>query len=327
MTHTRSIHLGTKEVSLAAIEVLRSAQHDADTLFQRHSRCDWGEVPGWLQQDNDNAAEVPHHTHAIQSHYQYEGLPLLLVITARDRSRTRLLLHSEFGELEIGLKEGYALWARDYDYPNPLITVEEPIINPILERLLPVISALDVGTGTGRIARKLARSGTADVYGVDATPEMLEVARISAEREGLASLHLQMHLIGEAPLPFPENKFDLLTCCLMLSHVSDLKGAIRDCVRVVHTGGWILLSDFHPAVSTFGWHIDYVSPDARYLLPHPVHTRQEYLDALTSAGCVLHEIHDIALGGEPYGDASPEAVAAQKFPPLCLVILAQKIVD
>ena len=58
----------------------------------------------------------------------------------------------------------------------------------VLERFLdPIVgrSILDVGTGTGRAARLLRAKG-ADVTGVDASEEMLAVARRRAAEEGTA---------------------------------------------------------------------------------------------------------------------------------------------
>lgn len=318
------IALGEREISSAAAEVLRAAQVDAQIFFARHARGDWGDAPDWLRRDNENAAQLPFHSHAIASHYALPDLPMLLVMTSRDRSRTRLMLAEEWQEREVGVREGYAIWAHDYHFPNPLIAVEEPIVEAILARLLPVDAAIDVGTGTGRLARKLARGGARTVLGVDATPEMLAVARETVQREGLNGVEFASCEIGTEPLPCDSETFDLLTCGLMLTHVADLSRAVAEYARVVRSGGWLLISDFHPDVARFGWRADYVTPDARYLLPHPPRTRQQYLDAVTEAGCTIHEVHDIALGGEPYGETSEATMTAKGVPPLCLVILAQK---
>ena len=49
----------------------------------------------------------------------------------------------------------------------------------------PGAAVLDVGCGTGIVARRLAGDGRR-VVGLDATAAMLEVARAAARREGLA---------------------------------------------------------------------------------------------------------------------------------------------
>jgi SAM-dependent methyltransferase len=79
-------------------------------------------------------------------------------------------------ETPMTMQEGYAHWAPWYDEPgNELLEVEGPVVREILDGL-PVGVALDAGCGTGRHGAYLASLGHR-VIGVDATPEMLEVAR------------------------------------------------------------------------------------------------------------------------------------------------------
>jgi SAM-dependent methyltransferase len=60
---------------------------------------------------------------------------------------------------------------------------------------------LELACGTGRILASLAREGF-EVYGVDISPEMLEVAKARAEKEGLAGrIHLLQGDISDPPIP------------------------------------------------------------------------------------------------------------------------------
>ncbi len=86
---------------------------------------------------------------------------------------------------EVSTQKGYAYWAASYDQENnALIAVEEVYMNSILTQLS-FKQVLDVGTGTGRHALKLARGG-ANVTAIDQSPEMLAVARRKAQDEGLS---------------------------------------------------------------------------------------------------------------------------------------------
>ncbi len=313
-----------REVSQAAEAALAASNFDPETFFVRHERGDWGDVEEWLRSDNNRAACRKSDCHAIRSYYKLDEQRELVIVTSPNRLRTRLMLTDEFTRRDVSVQEGYAIWAASYDAPNPLIDVEEPVVDAILAALPPIKSAIDVGTGTGRIARKLARQGVADVLGVDATPEMLAVARDNARREELHNLRFEHAVIGDEGLPAASDTFDLLTCGLMLCHLPDLRRAITECVRVVRPGGRLLLTDFHPATSSFGWRTDHVTPDGVLLLPNTPNTRSDYLDALTESGCALLEAHDIALNGTPYGDISDAAMKRKGMPPLCLVVYAQK---
>ena len=88
------------------------------------------------------------------------------------------------------------------DVFNPAVFRTTPLlVDAIGAHARPAMRVLDVGTGTGRLARKLARRSIPHVLGVDATPEMLAVAREKAQQEGLKNLHFALTALGEAPLP------------------------------------------------------------------------------------------------------------------------------
>jgi len=87
---------------------------------------------------------------------------------------------------------------------------------------------LDLGTGTGRAAMALARRG-ALVTGVDASTEMLSVARTRARDEGLTIEFAE----GDAhALVFPNRAFDSTVCLRLLMHVPDWRTAVSELCRV-----------------------------------------------------------------------------------------------
>jgi ubiquinone/menaquinone biosynthesis C-methylase UbiE len=87
---------------------------------------------------------------------------------------------------------------------------------------------LDVGTGTGRAALLLAREG-AIVTGVDASEEMLGVARRRAAEEGLAVTFDE----GDAhALAFPPRAFDVVVSLRVLMHTPGWRTCLAECCRV-----------------------------------------------------------------------------------------------
>ena len=87
---------------------------------------------------------------------------------------------------------------------------------------------LDMATGTGRAALALAKRG-AIVTGVDASREMLSVARTRAADAGLAIEFSE----GDAhALAFPDRAFDAVVCLRMLMHVPDWRRALAELCRV-----------------------------------------------------------------------------------------------
>ena len=321
--HPPLFSLGRCETTPAATAALTAVGVAPLTLFQCHERGDWGDAPPWAQKANGEALHQGLCVHAIESRYRLgsEDVPLM---TAPSRSHTRLLLASEYQDRQVTSREGYALWAATYDaVPNPLIAVEQPSVERLPAGLPPVKTAVDVGTGTGRLALSLAHRG-AEVVGFDQSPEMLNVARRTSQAAGLRGVEFSQASLGDGALPAASGRFDLLTCALVLCHVADLPAAIRECARLVRPGGHLLLTDFHPAAIAWGWRTAFTEPGVRDSLPNPGHSRADYLRSLRDAGCVLLDVQDIALGGEPYGDSGPGVVAERGVPPLCLTSLARK---
>lgn len=87
---------------------------------------------------------------------------------------------------------------------------------------------LDVGTGTGRGAIALARRG-AHVTGVDASEEMLAVARRRAQEAGVKVefLHGDAH-----DLAYADRSFDTVTCLRVLMHTPDWRKSLAELCRV-----------------------------------------------------------------------------------------------
>lgn len=106
---------------------------------------------------------------------------------------------------------------------------------------------LDIGTGTGRMLEVLAplvRKGV----GIDASSEMLAIARDRLERGNLR--HCQVRLGDLFRLPFPDGTevqgFDAALFHQVLHYLEDPQGAIIEAARVLRPGGRILVVDFAP---------------------------------------------------------------------------------
>jgi SAM-dependent methyltransferase len=101
---------------------------------------------------------------------------------------------------------------------------------------------LDVGTGTGRAALLLARAG-ADVVGIDASEEMLAVARSRAASEGVAA----RFAIGDAhALGFADRSVDAAVSLRVLMHTPDWRRCVGELCRVARE---LVIVDYPSAAS------------------------------------------------------------------------------
>ncbi len=104
-------------------------------------------------------------------------------------------------------------------------------------------TVLDVATGTAAVALELVRQKDCFVWGVDQSPDMLEVGR---RRIALAAATRQVRLVeGSAEtLPFEDGQFDALTFTYLLRYVADPLTTLRGLARVVRPGGTIAMLEF-----------------------------------------------------------------------------------
>lgn len=106
--------------------------------------------------------------------------------------------------------------------------------------LRPHFRVLDVGAGTGLLARALSPH-VADVVALDLTPEMLEAGKQAAEREGLTNLRFEL---GAAEtIPFPAGSFDLVVCRWLLHHLAHPIDGLREMARVALDNGCVVVVD------------------------------------------------------------------------------------
>ncbi|MGV9866775.1 bifunctional 2-polyprenyl-6-hydroxyphenol methylase/3-demethylubiquinol 3-O-methyltransferase UbiG [Rhodococcus koreensis] len=98
------------------------------------------------------------------------------------------------------------------------------------------LRALDVGSGGGFLAEEFTRIGFR-VTGIDPSPVSIDTARRHAAR---ADLDIEYRIGSGERLPVPDSTFDVVYCCDVLEHVSDLGEVIAETSRVLKPGGLYL---------------------------------------------------------------------------------------
>lgn len=185
---------------------------------------------------------------------------------------------------DLPVRDGYAFWASCYDEDgNPLLPLEEEAVKGWFGRL-EGRRALDLGCGTGRHTAALVEAG-ASVVALDFCPEMMECARKKLEGHAVAWVH---HALP-APLPFADERFDLVVMGLVAEHVPALDVVLADVARVLKPGGRCVLSALHPERTAAGQRARFIDPATGERRPIvTIHrTIEEYLESGRAGGLTL----------------------------------------
>ena len=142
-------------------------------------------------------------------------------------------------------------WASQYDIFTSLmgLGVNRPNSRMVIElaKIKAGDKVLDVGCGTGNLTltAKLYTGASGSVYGIDASPEMIELAQKKAKRLGSETI-FEVGLIEK--LAYPDNTFDTVISRLVIHHLpDDLKRiAFTEILRVLKADGHLLVADFNP---------------------------------------------------------------------------------
>ena len=107
---------------------------------------------------------------------------------------------------------------------------------------------LDVGTGAGAVALRLARLG-ADVTGIDPAYGLIEAARRRAADEGLEVAFD----VGDAEsLPYGDAAFDGVASSMGMIFAPDHAAVAREATRVLRPGGRLGFTAWRPDAAFFG---------------------------------------------------------------------------
>ena len=151
-------------------------------------------------------------------------------------------------------------WAPEYDLLSRLLGLGPNSRNSRMVVELAGIKSgdvvLDAACGTGNLTLTAASNAGpgGKVFGIDAAPEMIEVAKRKAARSG-REVVFDVGLIEQ--LGFPEATFDVIISRLAAHHLPDdlKRRGFAECLRVLKPGGRMLIADFHPPANPILNHI------------------------------------------------------------------------
>lgn len=111
-------------------------------------------------------------------------------------------------------------------------------VRPFLAGRHPSGRILDLGGGTGALARRLNSALDVDVTVLDPTPQMLRDLPSEGPVTGVLG-------VAEA-MPFEDDSFDAAIVMDAIHHFRDQPGAVAELRRVVRPAGGVLVYDYDP---------------------------------------------------------------------------------
>ena len=132
----------------------------------------------------------------------------------------------------------YSFWRDRFD--SPLVSCVGDLMAPLAR---PNARVLDLGCGTGLFTVGLSRVlGSSRITGVDLSAGMLSVARRQALQREAKGVEL-CRAEGGA-LPFRDGAFDAAVAAGLLPNVNDRPAIFRELVRVLRSGGKLIVVEF-----------------------------------------------------------------------------------
>jgi ubiquinone/menaquinone biosynthesis C-methylase UbiE len=204
--------------------------------------------------------------------------------------------------------EHHATWWRETFTNGADLEYELQILPLAAEHLAGLERVLDLGSGEGQLARRLAQGDPGPEIVVGLEPSAAQLAGAAGQDGGPR----YVRGVGER-LPFRDGSFDGIVCCLVIEHATDPDALLAEAVRVLAPGGRFLLLVNHPMFQGSGsgfvddrimgehyWRVGpYLQEDVVFeevdpgvLLRFAHRPLSRYVNPVTALGCVLTRLEE-----------------------------------
>lgn len=162
-------------------------------------------------------------------------------VLARDQARLAAIKQARAAAAAAYFRDNAGRWEE-----LRALHIDEAEVEAALRRLLadrPIADLLDVGTGTGRMLEVLGPF-TERAEGIDASREMLAIARARLEEAGLRQCGVRQGDMYR--LPFAPAAFDVVTIHQVLHFAENPAAVVVEAGRVLRPAGRLAIVDFAP---------------------------------------------------------------------------------
>jgi N-methyltransferase StaMA len=189
------------------------------------------------------------------------------------------------------LHVGY--WSDDHD-ETPVGEATDRLTDLVAERLALKAGqrVLDVGSGTGRPAERVAAAYEVHVTGITLSPYQVEISR-DRRTVGEAAGSTDFQLANAMRLPFGDACFDAAYAIESLVHMEDPALAFREIARVLRPGARLAVGEWYLRDPLASEDADDVEHLLRRFHVHMLTTAEEIREQLDKSGLEVGDFQDI----------------------------------
>jgi SAM-dependent methyltransferase len=221
---------------------------------------------------------VDNYTGDEKGPYRFAFLRRVRQLGEMQKERNMIRLHETLVEDQFGPRANAYLHSAVHSEGDDLDLLEEVARRKKPDR------AVDVGTGGGHVAYRLARHAHS-VTAVDLSSAMTDAVEAAATQRGLANI--ETCVAPAERMPFADASFDFLACRFSAHHWRDFEAGLREARRIMRPGATGIFVDVvSQRDAVFDTHLQAIE-----VLRDPSHVRDytmvEWIGALGRAGLQL----------------------------------------